>query len=206
MRIDHVVLGSRDLDSTAKRFRRDHGLASVPGGRHAAWGTANRVVPLGDDYLEFLAVVDPETADRSSIGTFLRDLTKDGDHWLTVCLADDDLDGTAGRLGLEVVGGSRVRPDGVEVGWRSAGLEDPKRDPWLPFFIEWSVPPDDLPGRMRAEHDADVVGIGWVEIGGDPARMREWLGGADVPIRVVDSDPSGLRAVGLRSQGGEIVL
>ena len=205
MRIDHVVLGSSDLEATAERFLRDHGLASAPGGRHAAWGTANRVVPLGDDYLEFLAVVDAETADRSSFGSFLRDLTKDGDRWFTVCLADDDLDGTAARLGLEVVRGSRLRPDGVEVRWRSAGLEDPRRDPWLPFFIEWSVPADDLPGRMRVEHDADVVGICWVEMGGDPARMQEWLGGADVPIRMVDGE-SGLRSVGLRSQGGEIVL
>ena len=38
------------------------------------------------------------------------------------------------------------------------------------------------------------------------SRLREWLGGAELPIRVVDGEP-GLRAVGLReSSGAEVVL
>ncbi len=206
MRIDHVVLGSRDLDATGDRYLRQHGLASVPGGAHPAWGTANRIVPLGDDYVEFLAVVDPDVAASSAFGTFLRDLTAEGDRWFTVCVADDDLDGSAARLGLDVVRGSRVRPDGTEVRWRSAGLEDPRRDPWLPFFIEWQVDPDAYPGRMAAEHGVEVTGIAWVEMAGDESRLGEWLGGVDLPIRMVGGQSLGVRAVGLSSTEGEIVL
>jgi len=204
VRIDHVVLGSRDLDATADRYRRQHGLASVPGGRHAAWGTANRIVPLGDDYVELLAVVDRDVAASSAFGTFLRDLTAEGDRWFTVCVADDDLDGTAARLGLDVVRGSRLRPDGREISWRSAGLEDPKRDPWLPFFIEWQTA-DAHPGRMPADRPVAATGISWVEMAGDEARLGEWLGGAELPIRMVGGE-SGVRAVGLSSPGGEILL
>lgn len=208
VRIDHVVLGSLDLDATSERFLDEHGLASVPGGQHAAWGTSNRIVPLGEDYLEFLAVVDPAVAEASRFGRFLSQLTAEGDRWFTVCLADDDIDGTAARLGLEVVPGARVRPDGSEVRWRGAGLEDAKRDPWLPFFIEWHVAPDAYPGRMRAEHRIPATGISWVEIAGDEGRLIGWLGVAIPSLRVADAgdrDP-GVRRVCLSTLSGEIVL
>ena len=103
MRIDHVVLGSRDLDASAERLLKDHGLASVPGGRHPAWGTGNGIVPLGHDYVELLAVVNPGEARRSAFGRFMTELTADGDRWFTLCIGDGDLEGTADRLGLEVV-------------------------------------------------------------------------------------------------------
>lgn len=50
--IDHVVLGVQDLDVAGERLLSNHGLASVPGGRHSRWGTGNRIVPLGADHLE----------------------------------------------------------------------------------------------------------------------------------------------------------
>jgi hypothetical protein len=206
VRIDHVVLGSRDLDATAERFLDGYGLASVPGGRHPAWGTANRIVPLGDDYLEFLAVVDPSVAETSPFGRFLAGLTARGDRWFTVCMADGDIDATAARLGLEVVPGARLRPDGTEIRWRGAGLEDPKRDPWLPFFIEWQVPPEGYPGRVWAEHRVAVGGIAWVEMAGEAARLTEWLGGLPPSIRVVDGVHPGIRSIGLSSDDGVLVL
>jgi glyoxalase-like protein len=208
VRIDHVVLGSADLDATSERFLYEHGLASVPGGLHAAWGTANRIVPLGDTYVEFLAVVDPVVAGSSRFGRFLARLTAEGDRWFTVCMADDDLDGTATRLGLEVVPGARVRPDGVEVRWRSAGLEDPKRDAWLPFFIEWRVAPETYPGRTHAEHPTPATGISWVELGGDPGRLVGWIGGELPSLRMTGDDDRepGVRRVGLSTPVGEIVV
>lgn len=206
MRIDHVVLGSKDLDLTAERFADEYRLMSVPGGRHAAWGTANRIVPLGDDYVEFLAVVDQKVADRSRLGTLLRRSTAEGDRWFVVCMQDDDLDGTAERLGMDIVTGSRTRPDGRELRWRSAGLEDPSREPWLPFFIDWQVPPADHPGATLMKDAPIARGIAWVEIAGDAGRMQEWLGGADVPIRMVRDEPAGVRAVALGTAAGEIVI
>src|SRR5262245_53549604 len=56
--IDHVILLAADLDHAAARLLKTHGLASLPGGRHPGHGTGNRIVPLGDSYLELMGVVD----------------------------------------------------------------------------------------------------------------------------------------------------
>src|SRR5437016_2736312 len=79
-----------------------YGLGSVPGGRHPGWGTANRIVPLGPDYLELMAVVDPGEASRDAVGRALSRLLAGGDGLLMWCLATDDLDSTASRLGLAI--------------------------------------------------------------------------------------------------------
>src|SRR5918912_1070991 len=52
-----------DLDAAAHELEARHGLASIEGGRHAGWGTANRIVPLRESYIELITVVD-EAEDR----------------------------------------------------------------------------------------------------------------------------------------------
>jgi hypothetical protein len=47
LQLDHVIFAADDLDAEAERWRRDYGLDSLEGGRHARWGTENRIVPLG---------------------------------------------------------------------------------------------------------------------------------------------------------------
>lgn len=199
--IDHVVLAVRDLDVAGERLLSDHGLASVPGGRHARWGTANRIVPLGADYLELIAVVDPQQASSSALGRALTELTADGDRWFSICLASDDVDPIAARLALPVEPGARTRADGTEVRWRGAGVDAPTRLHWLPFFITWESEPDLHPGRTPIEHPSGANGIDWIEVGGDPERLSAWLGGADLPIRVVDEEPE-VRRVALRTADG----
>jgi hypothetical protein len=56
--LDHVLLAVTDLAAAGRELQARYGLASVEGGRHPDWGTANRIVPLGDSYLELIAVVD----------------------------------------------------------------------------------------------------------------------------------------------------
>jgi glyoxalase-like protein len=206
LRIDHVVFAVADLETAGTRLWGDHGLASVPGGRHEAWGTANRIVPLGDDYIELLGVVDPIEAGRSPFGTFMRDLTLGGDRWYTLAIRDDELDATTERLSLRLESGERVRPDGRVVRWRRGLLEDPALDPWLPFFIEWNVPPELMPGRALAQHRTPVTGISWVDLGGDEDRLAPVLAHTGLPVRLVGGD-SGVRRVGLALEGGgELVL
>ncbi|MEP6476345.1 MAG: VOC family protein [Actinomycetota bacterium] len=205
-RIDHAVFAVRDLDAAAARWQETYGLVSSPGGRHPRWGTANRIVPLGPDYLELLSVAEPEVAARTVLGRALLAVTEAADGWFSLCLADDDIDATAARLGLVVEPGSRTTPDGAEVRWRGAGIDAPQRAPGLPFFIAWEVPPARHPGRSPADHRVEVQGIAWAEIAGDPQRMRDWIDGEDVPIRVVPGPPA-LRSVALRlDAGGELVV
>jgi hypothetical protein len=205
-RIDHVVLAVADLETSAARLWEDHGLRFVHGGRHPQWGTANMICPLGRDYLELLGVLDRDVGMRTILGRTLMELARDGDRWFSVCLADAEVEDTARRLGLTLQPGARTRPDGIEVRWRGAGIEERDADLWLPFFIAWDVAPEFHPGATPAEHRIDAVGIAWAEVGGDRQRLDAWLGGASAPIRVVDADP-GVRAVGIRlAGGGEIVL
>ena len=203
--LDHVVFAVRDLDEAAVRFRGEFGLDSTEGGRHERWGTANRIVPLGDQYLELVAAVDTAAAAETGFGRGVLERAAGGGGWLTIAAVADDLDAVASRLGIEVDSGSRTRPDGESIRWRMAGLDDPRREPWMPFFLTWDVTNELYPGRARAGHGVRATGIAWVEEGGDAERLRTWLGGDELPIRVTDGE-RGIRGVAISIADGELVI
>ena len=47
LEIDHVLIAVADLAAAAQEIETRYGLASIEGGRHPDWGTADRIVPLG---------------------------------------------------------------------------------------------------------------------------------------------------------------
>jgi Glyoxalase-like domain len=203
--IDHVVFAVRDLETAAARARDEHGLESAPGGVHPHWGTANRIIPLGNaQYLELLAIVDPDVAATTPLGRALAGATADGDAWFAMCLATDEIETVAGRLDLDVAPGSRTLPDGQLVSWRGAGIEDAARTSDLPFFIAWDVPVALHPGSMPVMHPCGATGIAWVEVDGDQARFTHWVDGAPLPVRFHQGEP-GVRAVALRTPTGQVV-
>ena len=205
LEFDHLIIGVRDLDAAAARLRREHGLVSVVGGRHPGHGTGNRIVPLGPDYLELMAVVDPEEAAISPLGRFVAGFAAGGDRPMALCLRTNDISSHAQRLGLEPLAMSRKRPDGVELSWHVAGLEEALGAERLPFFIEWHVDPSDHPGRAAASHAQRLEGIAWVEFGGSATAMASRLGEHELDIRLIDADP-GPVAVGLRTPKGVLRL
>jgi hypothetical protein len=205
LRLDHVVYAVPDLDEAAIRFRESFGLDSTEGGRHERWGTANRIVPLGDQYLELVAAVDAPMAAETEFGRGVLERAAGGGGWFTIAAVADDLDAVASRLGIEVDSGSRTRPDGKTVRWRMAGLDDPRREPWMPFFLIWDVGGNLHPGRARAGHGVRANGIAWVEVGGDAQRLRTWLGRDALPIRVTDDEP-GIHRVAISTPDGELVI
>ena len=205
LRLDHVVYAVPDLDQAAIRFRQEFGLDSTEGGRHERWGTANRIVPLGDQYLELVAAVDEPTAAETAFGRGVLERAAGGGGWFTMAAVADDLDAVASRLGIEVDSGSRTRPDGESIRWRMAGLDDPRREPWMPFFLTWDVKQDRHPGRARAGHGVRATGIAWVEVGGDAERLHAWVGGDELPIRVSDGEP-GIHKVASSIADGQLVI
>src|SRR2546423_7910204 len=105
LRIDHVVWGVDDLDRAAEEVQERYGLASVPGGRHPGWGTANRIVPLGDAYIELIAVVDEQEAAGSGFGRWVASAPAGRPFGWAV--RTDDIAAVAARLGLRVDEGAR---------------------------------------------------------------------------------------------------
>jgi hypothetical protein len=189
--LDHVLIAVPDLSSARVEFETRYGLSSVEGGRHPGWGTANRIVPLGDAYLELVAVVDEAEAAASSFGGWVADALADGrERLLGWAVRTDELDAVAARLGLEPQAGARARPDGTELRWRTAGVEQALAEPCLPFFIEWA-PDAALPG-----HAAEAAGtIERLDLTGDPVRLSAWLGGHALPVSVERGEPAIRRVV-----------
>jgi hypothetical protein len=204
-RIDHVLFAVRDFAETTERLSAEFGLGAVEGGRHTGWGTANWIVPLGTSYLELIGVVDALVARADPFGRRAQQVIADGGGPFAWCATPADFDGTVARLGLEAGSGSRRRPDGATVSWRMAGLEVALTDPSRPFFLDWQVPPEDHPGRAIAAHRIHPEGIAWVEVRGDEAAIRDWLGDDDLPVRVRPGPPAVLR-VGIATREDEIVL
>jgi Glyoxalase-like domain len=156
------------------------------GGRHEGMGTHNRIVPLGGGYLELLAVADPDEAAGSPLGSaLLRRIGTVGEGLLGYAVAVDDVDAAAERVGATV---STIVRDGFE--GRLAAVQQALSEPCLPFFLHR---PRHIPDPGAG---ADPGGIAWLEVAGDAARLAGWLGGAELPLRVVDGPPA-VRALGI---------
>ena len=56
--IDHLVIAAADPDRAADRLADALGLTVGSGGRHERLGTFNRLIWLGDSYLEIIGVFD----------------------------------------------------------------------------------------------------------------------------------------------------
>src|SRR5690349_18032444 len=145
LEIDHVIYATADADAAAERLWDEHGLASVVGGRHPAWGTANRIVPLGAAYLELMTIFDPELAATNELGRLVTARIEAGDGFIGWMAGGAAFDDRVVANGLVAHRFSRERPDGTELSWRLAGLESMLAEPPLPGLIAWDDP-DAFPG------------------------------------------------------------
>jgi hypothetical protein len=195
--IDHLVLAVDDPDAVAESFEADLGLATNGGGRHEALGTFNRLVWLGDSYLELIGVFDRSLAAESWIGRPALAALERGGGLATWAIAVDDLDGQlrwvppdAGLVGP--LDGERRRPDGRVVRWRLA--HPPAISPTAPFLIEHDTTGAEWSPAERAERAAQQHPIGGpvrlvsldVETGGGPraaAALRSLAGATVAPDR-----------------------
>jgi Glyoxalase-like domain len=201
--IDHLIVCVGDLGVAATNFKDRFGLSSVEGGRHPGHGTANRIIPLGGYYIELLAVVDPSEANASPFGKWANGRANSESGVDAVCIRTDDLDALCTRLDLEPTAMSRRRPDGAELKWSVAGVELAIEEA-LPFFIEWHVPEDQMPGRTHVTHDREVNGVEEIVLSGDTARLAKWTDGVP-PIRVVEG-PSSIISASLATPKGRLDL
>ena len=169
--LDHVLVGIADLDEGIRLLTALTGVAPARGGQHPGRGTQNALLSLGErTYLELIAPVEGSPLQGPmQLLAQLHQLTPIG--W---AVGTRHLESTIGRLqaaGLHVGApqpGSRERPDGRCLQWRTAQLEiagDLK-----PFLIEWSAttvhPATDSPSGCAFESlailgpEAETAGLG----------------------------------------------
>ena len=176
--IDHLVLASADPDTAAAELEAVLGLRAGDGGRHETLGTFNRLVWLGDSYLELIGVFDEELAASSWVGRPTLRALRQGGGLATYALASDDLAADVARLratGALLEGplpGERIRPDGRVVRWLLAAppVLGP-RDPG--FLIEHDGSTAEWTPAERAARAAEV------HPAGGPVRLEA----LELPVR-----------------------
>lgn len=154
---DHMVLGVNDLERGITFVEERGGARAVFGGVHPGGGTQNALLSLGTKrYLEIIAP-DP----KQTVTPWVPGLSQMHEPRLVAWAAHTDdiaaLAQKAKAAGFSIEGpgdGSRTRPDGKVLRWKSFRLAD-DRGGVLPFFIEWnrdSVHPSvDAPSGCRLE-------------------------------------------------------
>lgn len=202
--IDHVLIAVADLAAAAREMKEHHGLASIKGGRHPGWGTANRIVPLGETYLELVAVVDEAEARQSVFGRWVASGANISGQPIGWAVRTDDIEEVGRRLGLPVHAGSRVTPNGDRLEWRAAGMEEAAADGSLPFFIEWGAGTS-FPGRALVKHPGGTPVITRILTQGNAGRLADWLDGHALPVTVSPGNPM-LAGIVLSRADGAIIL
>jgi hypothetical protein len=160
--LDHILLGSSDLDAGIAFVEQRSGVRAAVGGVHPGRGTRNALLALGER--RYLEIIAPDPA-QDKVPDFAAPLLQKLKSLSTPGLigwADHpgNIEPLAGKLkaaGIAFEGprdGSRSRPDGRLLKWKTLNLSDDLNG-ILPFFIEWesnSVHPSvDAPQGCRLE-------------------------------------------------------
>jgi catechol 2,3-dioxygenase-like lactoylglutathione lyase family enzyme len=153
--IDHLVIAVPDPDAAAADLDAALGLAATGGGRHERAGTFNRLIFLGDTYLELIGVWDRALASAHPIGAAaLAALDAGAPGLVTWAIATDDAHRevaalrAAGSTIGDAVPGERVRPDGGVVRWHVATAA-PLAAHRPPFLIEHELAGPEWGGTAR---------------------------------------------------------
>jgi Glyoxalase-like domain len=209
--LDHILLGCCDLDRGIDFVEKRTGISAAFGGVHPGRGTRNALLSLGERtrrepnprrYLEIIAP-DPQQSGAP-------------DHYGLLKLTEPRLVGWAAHPGdlnqfgtrLQNAGiafegpnaGSRKRPDGRLLQWKTLNLKD-DRGGLLPFFIEWSAdsshPSIDAPtGCHLARFELLTP---------DPEKLRSAEAAMGLGVEIARSEKAHLRAT-ISCAGVQLVL
>ena len=143
--LDHILLGVSDLDHGIAWMEERSGVRAVFGGVHPGRGTRNALLSLGPRrYLEIIAPDPAQAGSAASRDVWAARLNAIQEPRLIQWAAHtNDLGALvqkAAAAGIAIQApreGSRARPDGKVLRWKSFSLKDDSSGV-LPFFIEWA--------------------------------------------------------------------
>jgi hypothetical protein len=208
--IDHLVIAVPDPDVAVAQLGEALHIEPGGGGRHDRLGTFNRLLWLGNTFIELIGVFDHQLAIDSWIGAPTVRALDLGGGLATWAVATDDIEAAvrsrrdAPAAVSEPRSGERRRPDGRVVRWWLA--TPPELGPTEPPFLiehdanaaEWT-PSDrasraEMPGRLEvlelpvpdaaavASRFSRVLGIEW-ERGSSSTSLEAWIGDHVVRLR-----------------------
>jgi hypothetical protein len=191
--LDHIILGCNDLDHGITFVEERTGVRAAFGGVHPGRGTQNALITLGNRrYLEIIAPDPKQDSLRSRFG----DLKSISEPRLVGWAAHPpDADELAKHLraaGISFAGpsdGSRKRPDGKLLRWKTLDLND-DRQGLLPFFIEWSA--DSLHPSIDAPLGCHLVSFSLSTP--DPDELAKTLRALEIAVTIERGNKPQLRA------------
>jgi|ERR1051326_1489388 hypothetical protein len=158
--LDHILLGINNLDRGIAWMEERSGVRAMFGGVHPGRGTRNALLSLGPRrYLEIIAPDPQQVVSGQALADALRAIQEPrlvGWAVHTGNLAALVQKASAAGIFIENPReGSRARPDGKVLRWKSSSLKQ-DFDGVLPFFIEWNSesihPSQDAPAGCTLEH------------------------------------------------------
>jgi len=190
--LDHIILGCNDLDLGMELVEQNTGVRPAIGGVHPGRGTRNALLSLGER--RYLEIIAPDPAQQKIVHfPQIREMKEP--RLIGWAVHPPDIAATAKLLRENQIAfsgpddGSRKRPDGLVLNWKTINLAD-DRHGILPFFIEWSAdsvhPSKDAPKGYNLDYFT-VMGV-------DPAELSQVFKRIGVDAAVERSDKDRLRA------------
>lgn len=139
--IDHLLIGTPDLDLGCQWVADLFGVEPVAGGSHPGHGTRNALLGLENDvYIEILAP-DPEQSKDLPTSYYLRKMEQPSLMWWAARC--QDFDHISNLLQIQNISiksrgpWCRLLPDGQELKWELLIPGTSEFQTALPFFIDW---------------------------------------------------------------------
>lgn len=205
--VDHLILGAADLDQAVAWLEKTTGVKAAIGGVHPGRGTRNALVALGGrQYLEILAP-DPNQQ-ASALPYNLKSLiTPRLIAWAAVTNDINSVAEKSRSAGLSVAGprdGSRARPDGRMLKWKSLDVQSRSNAEGvvlIPFFIEWAA--DSLHPSQDSPKGCELQSFEMEHP--DPASVNDTLKKLGVDAEIKQAKEAKLRAT-LKTPKGKVEL
>ncbi|MEK7834410.1 MAG: VOC family protein, partial [Acidobacteriota bacterium] len=190
-------------------FEKLTGVRPVTGGKHPNRGTQNALISFGNrQYLELLAP-DPEQKNHPRAVDLLK-LTEP--RMVLWASATSEIDAVAKQakagnlLTMGPIDGSRARPDGKLLKWRSLSVarEADKAVVYfniIPFFINWDK--DSLHPSMDSPLGCKLLSLEFEHP--EAAKMTEMMKSLGLKAKIAKADSQAIKAT-LKTPKGNVVL
>jgi len=184
--LDHILLGCNDLDRGIQLVEEATGVRPAIGGVHPGRGTRNALLSLGER--RYLEIIAPDSS-QGPVVHFPQILGMTEPRLIGWAVHPPDIAAVAKQLRENQVAftgpddGSRKRPDGRVLNWKTINLAD-DRHGLLPFFIEWSAdsvhPSKDAPAKCTLDY-FEILSVDPEELAATLKRI-----GLDLPVQRSD--------------------